>query len=109
QLNDINISTDIGAIKLDGVQAATTTIWNNISDVHIKDSKLESVDMKSESSKLAFENSTLKNGNFKIHSGGISGDHSLVKESIFILGKGHINFSKMANSCDIKSSTKSGN
>ncbi|RIN47390.1 hypothetical protein BU041_12635, partial [Staphylococcus simulans] len=44
QLNDINISTDIGAIKLDGVQAATTTIWNNISDVHIKDSKLESVD-----------------------------------------------------------------
>lgn len=109
QLNDINISTDIGAIKLDGVQAATTTIWNNISDVHIKDSKLESVDMKSESSKLAFENSTLKNGNFKIHSGGISGDHSLVKESIFILGMGHINFSKMANSCDIKASTKSGN
>ncbi|MHD0397291.1 DUF4097 family beta strand repeat-containing protein [Staphylococcus simulans] len=109
QLNDINISTDVGGIELDSVQAATTTIWNNVSDVHIHDSKLESVEMKSESSKLTFDHSTFKNGNFKIKSGGIVGDHSLVKDSIFILGSGPINFSQMANSCDIKASTKNGN
>lgn len=109
KLNDINISTDIGAVDLDGVQASTATIWNNISDVHIKDSELNNVDMKSESSKLTFENSTLKKGNFKIKTGAIHGDHSLAKESIFILGSGPINFSQMANACDIKASTKNGN
>lgn len=109
QLNDISISTDVGAVDLDGVQVKTATIWNNVSDVRIKDSKLESVEMKSESSKLTFDNSTLKKGDFKIKSGGILGDHSLVKESIFILGTGPINFSQMAKTCDIKASTKNGN
>lgn len=109
QLNDINISTDIGRIEIDNIHSATTTIWNNVSDVAIKRSTLEDVEMKSDSSNLTFEDSKIKNGYFKINSGSVLGKHALVKESVFILGHGSITFEKMANACDLKASTKRGN
>lgn len=109
KLNDINISTDVGNVDLEGVHTNTATIWNNISNITMKNTSFDNLDVKSEQTQLYFDHSTIEGANFKINGGNIKGEHSLIKDSLFILNNGNITFKQMADACDIKASTKNGN
>ncbi|AMY06716.1 DUF4097 family beta strand repeat protein [Staphylococcus condimenti] len=108
KLNDINVSTDVGDIHFDGVHAKTATIWNNISDVNFTKSKVDSVEIKSESSRLSFNQTSFDNGNIKIDNGSIKGNNSIIRDSVFIIGRGNINLKNMKKACDLKAFAKNG-
>lgn len=110
QLKEMDITSNLGAIAMDGVKIENATFWNGDNgELNIHNSQVSHSKFSANESLVNIENSHIEKSEFNIKQGKIDGEKTLLTNGIFKLDSGYIHLKDMQTDCDFKSSVKDGN
>lgn len=109
QLDEINVTTQVGVLDVENIQSSNATFWNEVTgQINVNNCTFKDTNISANETFISVNNSALSNSEISVNKGKIAINDALVKKSVFKVNRGSMELNKMQPECDLKASVNHG-